>query len=72
MNTFTKLIRSFLRVWHFLRRTEGPVAVEYAVLLALIVAACTMGISLVGEGATETFRGAEKALNNSGQSSSEA
>ena len=36
------------RLVDFLRREDGPTAVEYAVMLALIIVVCVVAISLVG------------------------
>jgi pilus assembly protein Flp/PilA len=39
----------------FLRREDGPTAVEYAVMLALIVVVCIAAISALGSNASGTF-----------------
>jgi pilus assembly protein Flp/PilA len=39
----------------FLRREDGPTAVEYAVLLALIIVVCLTAIAAVGTKANATF-----------------
>ncbi len=39
----------------FLQREDGPTAVEYAVMLALIVAVCLAAISLVGQKTNSIF-----------------
>jgi pilus assembly protein Flp/PilA len=39
----------------FLEQEEGPTAVEYAVLLGLIVVACLVAITSLGSAANETF-----------------
>ena len=39
----------------FLRSEDGPTAVEYAVMLALIVVVCLTAISTVGKNASSTF-----------------
>jgi pilus assembly protein Flp/PilA len=39
----------------FLRKEDGPTAVEYAVMLALIVVVCIAAITLVGKNANNTF-----------------
>ena len=43
------------RAARFLRREDGPTAVEYAVMLALIVVVCIAAISTLGSGASKTF-----------------
>jgi len=39
----------------FLRDESGPTAVEYAVMLALIVVVCITAITSLGSGAANTF-----------------
>jgi pilus assembly protein Flp/PilA len=39
----------------FLRREDGPTAVEYAVMLALIVVVCIAAITTLGSNANSTF-----------------
>jgi len=39
----------------FLRSEDGPTAVEYAVMLALIIVVCIAAISTLGSGASKTF-----------------
>ena len=49
MNSFTKKIRRFLV------SEDGPTAVEYAVMLALIVIVCLTAITAVGTNANSAF-----------------
>ena len=47
---------NFLRaVGNFLRREDGPAAVEYAVMLALIIVVCIVAITALGTNANKTF-----------------
>jgi pilus assembly protein Flp/PilA len=39
----------------FLEREDGPTAVEYAVMLALIVVVCIAAITMLGKNANATF-----------------
>jgi len=39
----------------FLTSEDGPTAVEYAVMLALIVVVCIAAIAFLGSGANNTF-----------------
>ena len=39
----------------FLKREDGPTAVEYAVMLALIIVVCIAAITTLGTNANETF-----------------
>lgn len=50
------------RVGRFLKSEDGPTAVEYAVMLALIVIVCLTAIQAVGTNASNTFDGAANAL----------
>jgi pilus assembly protein Flp/PilA len=39
----------------FLKREDGPTAVEYAVMLALIIVVCITSISVLGTNTNNTF-----------------
>ena len=39
----------------FLKAEDGPTAVEYAVMLALIIVVCIGAITMVGQNANSTF-----------------
>jgi pilus assembly protein Flp/PilA len=39
----------------FLKKEDGPTAVEYAVMLALIIVVCIVAISVLGSNANATF-----------------
>jgi pilus assembly protein Flp/PilA len=47
------------RLWHFatklLQSEDGPTAVEYAVMLALIIAVCLTAITTLGTNANTSF-----------------
>ena len=49
MNSFA------LKVQRFLTSEDGPTAVEYAVMLALIVIVCLTAIQAIGTNANTTF-----------------
>ena len=40
---------------NFLKKEDGPTAVEYAVMLALIVVVCIAAITTLGSNANSTF-----------------
>ena len=42
-------------VKNFLQNEDGPTAVEYAVMLALIIVVCIASIRLIGQNANTTF-----------------
>jgi pilus assembly protein Flp/PilA len=51
------MLRSFIRQSvSFLRQEEGPTAVEYAVMLALIVVVCIAAITTLGQNANAVFQ----------------
>jgi pilus assembly protein Flp/PilA len=41
---------------NFLQNEDGPTAVEYAVMLALIIVVCITAISALGSNASNTFQ----------------
>ena len=45
----------FQSVASFLKREDGPTAVEYAVMLALIIVVCITAITAIGTNANKTF-----------------
>jgi len=49
-------------VKRFLRNEDGPTAVEYAVMLALIIVLCIVVIRQVGTSASATFSIADSAI----------
>ena len=50
------------KVHRFLVSEDGPTAVEYAVMLALIVIVCLTAISSLGTAAKNTFEGVTNSL----------
>jgi pilus assembly protein Flp/PilA len=46
----------------FLRNEEGPTAVEYAVMLALIIIVCLAAIAVLGQKASATFTSVGKTI----------
>jgi len=50
----------------FVRREDGPTAVEYAVMLALIIVVCIAAISALGSNAEGTFNLVGSTVNTSG------
>ena len=51
-----------LHVKKFLKSEDGPTAVEYAVMLALIVIVCLVSITAIGNNANATFDSIAQAL----------
>ncbi len=43
------------KVVRFLKREDGPTAVEYAVMLALIIVVCIAAITALGSNTNNTF-----------------
>ena len=62
MNTMNGLVKSVKR---FLVSEDGPTAVEYAVMLALIIVVCLTAIQAVGTNASTTFTGVSTQLGGS-------
>lgn len=52
------------KVQRFLASEDGPTAVEYAVMLALIVIVCLTAIRSIGQNANTTFQGIATGLQN--------
>ena len=48
----------------FLKAEDGPTAVEYAVMLALIIVVCIAAITALGRNANSTFSSVAKAVGN--------
>lgn len=48
----------------FLKSEDGPTAVEYAVMLALIIVVCLVSIQAIGTGANTTFDNVAGQLNS--------
>ena len=46
----------------FLKEEDGPTAVEYAVMLALIIVVCIAAITAIGTNANSTFSSVGSAL----------
>jgi pilus assembly protein Flp/PilA len=55
-----------LKVQRFLESEDGPTAVEYAVMLALIVVVCLGAITSIGTNATNTFDSVAAELGGAG------
>ena len=53
-------------VSEFVRREEGPTAVEYAVMLALIIVVCITAITTLGKNANNTFTVVGNAISAAG------
>ncbi len=48
-------MRAIKSLVEFLKKEDGPTAVEYAVMLALIVVVCIAAITTLGQNANSTF-----------------
>jgi len=60
MRQFTKSVVKFLKA------EDGPTAVEYAVMLALIIVVCIGAITTLGQNANTTFTGVAATLGGTG------
>ena len=52
------------KVQRFLKSEDGPTAVEYAIMLALIVIVCLTAIQAIGTNASSAFNDIATQLNN--------
>jgi len=56
-------MRQFAKsVVKFVKAEDGPTAVEYAVMLALIIVVCITAITTLGQNANNTFNAVDNAL----------
>jgi pilus assembly protein Flp/PilA len=53
-------------VGEFVQREDGPTAVEYAVMLALIIVVCITAITTLGKNANNTFTTVGNAVGSTG------
>ena len=49
------MLRLVQFVVEFVKREDGPTAVEYAVMLSLIIVVCLVAITALGKNASATF-----------------
>jgi pilus assembly protein Flp/PilA len=54
------------RFVNFLKREDGPTAVEYAVMLALIIVVCITAITALGTNANKTFSSVSNTIGGTG------
>ena len=57
-----KKVLSWVR--NFVNKEDGPTAVEYAVMLALIIVVCIAAITTLGSNANQTFTAVGNAIGN--------
>jgi pilus assembly protein Flp/PilA len=60
MHRFQQRIREF--IW----KEDGPTAVEYAVMLALIIVVCIAAVTTLGQNANNTFNSVGNAIGSGG------
>jgi pilus assembly protein Flp/PilA len=67
LNERTEQMRKFMeKVANFLKREDGPTAVEYAVMLALIIVVCITAITSLGTSAKGTFNSVSNTVSGTG------
>jgi len=59
---FSRFSKNFVE---FLKAEDGPTAVEYAVMLALIIVVCLVAITALGTSANATFGNVGSAISGS-------
>ena len=61
------MLRRFVKpILDFVKSEEGPTAVEYAVMLALIIVVCLIAITALGTSANATFGNVGNAIGAAG------
>jgi pilus assembly protein Flp/PilA len=51
-----EIVRSLAqRAWAFLKDEDGPTAVEYSIMTALIIVVCILSITILGTDANNTY-----------------
>jgi pilus assembly protein Flp/PilA len=61
---FGVMMKFQLRVRQFLHNEDGPTAVEYAVMLALIVAVCIGAVQILAVATRDNFNTSAQAIDN--------
>ena len=59
------MLRNLARIQRFLTSEDGPTAVEYAVMLSLIVVACIAILQSLGTSVSSTFSSVSSAVSGS-------
>jgi pilus assembly protein Flp/PilA len=59
------MFRNLARIQRFLASEDGPTAVEYAVMLSLIVVACIAILQSLGTSVSSTFSSVSSAVSGS-------
>jgi len=54
-----------MKIKRFLKSEDGPTAVEYAVMLSLIIVVCLTAVSSIGKNASSTFTSVASQLGSS-------
>jgi len=58
------------RLWNFLKQEDGPTAVEYAVMLALIIVVCIAAINALGSYTNNNYNTMNTSMSNANASAS--
>jgi pilus assembly protein Flp/PilA len=61
----SKLKNVAISVKRFLKNEDGPTAVEYAVMLSLIIVVCLVAVTNIGKNAKTTFTNVSNQLGTS-------
>ncbi|HEX3868896.1 MAG TPA: Flp family type IVb pilin, partial [Pirellulales bacterium] len=49
-------------LWRWIKNEDGPTAVEYAIMLALIVLVCLTAVTKIGKNMNKSFKDVQKAV----------
>jgi pilus assembly protein Flp/PilA len=50
------------RIWRFLVCEDGPTAIEYAMMAALVIAVCVLAVDAVGSRLSESFTNSSNSI----------
>lgn len=51
------------KIYRFLASEDGPTAIEYALMAALVMAVCVLAVDAVGDKLTESFTRSSNSIN---------
>jgi pilus assembly protein Flp/PilA len=57
------------KIYRFLASEDGPTAIEYAVMAALVIAVCILAVDLVGTRLNESFTNSANSIINASNGS---
>lgn len=52
------------KIYRFLASEDGPTAIEYALMAALVMAVCVLAVDAVGDKLTDSFTNSSNSINS--------